>query len=228
MEVKKSQKADLESKKGLMLEIGLCASLLLTIGAFAWGQGKKELPDLAPPEEVFIQQEEIENTIQDTPVPQMPTPANIQTMIATEIEIVDDNTKIETQQIFQDFQEDFSFTEAATVAEVAGDMPDFFEKVEFMPKFQGGDISKFRTWVMGQIRYPEMAAGMGIQGTVEVQFFVNPDGSLSNIEVISKTNKELNNEAIRVVKRSPKWEPGRQGAVPVKVRVKVPVTFRLQ
>ncbi len=229
MEVKKSQKADLEGKKTLFLEIGLCVSLMLMIGAFAWGQDKREPPSMPAPEEEYVQEEVTENTVQDIPVPQIPTPANIMTVISPNIQIVDNNTQIETEQIFTDFNEDTQFTEQATVAEIGGDdFPGFYEKVEQMPRFQGGDVNKFSSWLNGRVVYPDVAREMSIQGTVRVRFIVGVDGKLTNIEVISNTDRQLNNEVLRVVRQSPKWEPGVQQNAAVPVRVEVSVVFRIQ
>jgi protein TonB len=230
MEVKKSQKTDLENKKSLFFQIGLCASLLLMIGAFAWGTGSKEVKISAAQEEEFVPVEQVENTEQDMPVPQMPTPAQTMSVLTDNIQIVDNSTQVETQLEFADFEESMAFNANPTSAtEIQGDLwPDFFEKVEHMPKFQGGDIQTFRTWVLGRVRYPEMAQSMGITGTVTVRFMVNPDGTVGDVEVMSKTDRSLNNEAIRVVKSSPKWEPGRQGVTPVKVRFTIDVKFQMQ
>ena len=100
--------------------------------------------------------------------------------------------------------------------------------VEQMPTFQGGDLLSFRRWVMSQIRYPEIAQQNGIQGRVIVQFIVEIDGSLSNIEVIQSPDTSLTAEAVRIISNSPKWEPGRQRNDPVRVVFTMPVDFRLQ
>ncbi len=228
MEVKKSQKADLESKKTLFLEIGLCASLLLMIGAFAWGQSKREAPKMPEVMEEFVPTEEIENTVQDEPLPPVPTPANVMTILSDNIEIVDDNTQIETEQIFADFEFDVAFSEGATVGEVNFDMPEVFVKVSNMPKFQGGDLEKFRQWVQKEAQYPEVQRAMGIEGRVIVQFIVNMDGSLSDFEVISDTDPALNKEALRVVSKSPKWTPGDNAGKPARVRITIPVVFNVE
>ncbi len=226
MEVKKSQKADLEGKKTLFLEIGLCASLLLMIGAFAWGQDKREAPSLPEVIEEFVPTEEIENTVQDQPVPQMPTPANIMSVITDNIQIVDNNTQIEPSQVFADFEFDTGFSDAASIGEIGGDMPEIFTKVEQDASFQGGGINAFSRWVRTHVTYPEVARSLGIQGKVMVQFIVNTDGTLSDIKVISNTDKMLNDAVLRAVNRAPKeWTPGRQTGKAVRQRIEIPVTF---
>lgn len=231
MEVKKSSKADLEGRKTLFLEIGLCASLLMMIGAFAWGQGKREAPAPPPADEEFVETEIVEQTVQEVPVMQIPTPAQVLSVLSDHIEIVTNDKQVATNDVFADFSMDNSAVAHVTSAvEIKGTegMPDFFENVAFMPKFNGQDYNAFIPWIMTRIRYPEMALQMGTQGTVMVRFIVRPDGSLTDIEVTSNTDRSLNAEALRVVKQSPKWTPGRQITEPVPVRIEVPVEFKLQ
>jgi protein TonB len=111
--------------------------------------------------------------------------------------------------------------------EVPGQGPIFFEKLEFQPKFQGGGLDRFHSWVTGRVKYPLMAQQMQITGTVMVKFLISVDGSVTDVEVTSNTNKLLNDEVIRVVRSSPKWEPGRQGTRPVVALVTLPVAFTI-
>ena len=108
---------------------------------------------------------------------------------------------------------------------VASPGGEIFFIVEQMPKFQGGDINKFRKWVASQLRYPEDAAEKGISGRVVVSFIVETDGSLSNITVVRGSYPSLNAEALRVVKSSPKWEPGLQRNHKVRVSMTLPIIF---
>jgi len=104
-----------------------------------------------------------------------------------------------------------------------------FMVVEEMPTFIGSDKYKdFVEYISKNIKYPEIAAESGIEGRVFVQFIVEPDGSVTNVEVIRGVNPELDKEALRVVKNSPKWEPGKQRGVPVRVSFSFPVIFSLQ
>lgn len=227
MEVKKSQKADLQNKRSLFLEIGLCVSLLLMILVFGLSQDEKVIKDVSVEEE-FVQVEQIEITRQEQNMPQTPTPAQALSVLSDAIKIVDNDTKIETTMVFADFQEDFAFNDSPTSGvEIAGTGDDFFMIVEDMPTFQGGGLDKFRNWVMGKIQYPSIAQSMNIQGTVVLSFIIERDGSLTNIEVLSSADSVLDKEAIRVVGMSPKWEPGRQRDTPVRVKFTLPINFQL-
>ena len=100
--------------------------------------------------------------------------------------------------------------------------------VEQKPTFNGGDAQQFSKWVNSQIIYPEDAKASGAHGRVIVQFTVEPDGSLSNVNVLkSSGTPSLDAEAVRVVSSSPKWEPGRQEDKAVRVVYSFPIVFRI-
>ena len=97
-----------------------------------------------------------------------------------------------------------------------------------MPSFQGGDLMTFRAWVMGQIRYPQIAIENNITGRVVVSFVIEKDGRLTNIQVLQTPDSSLSDETIRVLKTSPKWTPGKQRNQTVRVKYTLPVQYNLQ
>ena len=101
---------------------------------------------------------------------------------------------------------------------------------EKMPSFQGGDLNTFRTWVQERIQYPAEAAKQNIQGRVVVSFEIKADGSLADLKVLQSPDKLLSDEASRVIGNVPAdaWAPGRQRGQAVRVKLTVPVDFRLQ
>ena len=103
----------------------------------------------------------------------------------------------------------------------------FGDVAEQMPSFPGGD-RKLMEYLSENIRYPEELADACIQGRVIVSFIVEKDGSISNVKVAKSLDPLLDKEAVRVVSGMPKWIPGRQNGVAVRVRYIIPVTFRLQ
>jgi periplasmic protein TonB len=103
-----------------------------------------------------------------------------------------------------------------------------FVVVEENATFQGGDINTFRNWVMEHTRYPESAREMGIEGKVIVQFVVNSQGSIENVKVLRELDPACDAEAIKVIKSSPKWVPGKQGGKSVKQQFVLPIVFKLQ
>jgi len=107
------------------------------------------------------------------------------------------------------------------------DEPIPFQLVEVKPSFQGGDANKFSTWVNTQLQYPKIAKDNDVQGRVTLQFTVDVDGSVTNVKVLRGVDPSLDNEAMRVVRMSPKWTPGRQKGKPVRVTYTFPVIFQL-
>ena len=98
-----------------------------------------------------------------------------------------------------------------------------FEVVEQKPSFPGGDGA-----LMSWLRYPSIAAEIGVQGRVIVQFVVEKDGSITDVKIAKSVDPSLDKEAARVIKSMPHWIAGRQNGSPVRVRFTVPVTFKLQ
>jgi periplasmic protein TonB len=103
-----------------------------------------------------------------------------------------------------------------------------FVVVEENATFQGGDLNTFRTWVMEHTKYPESAREMGIEGRVIVQFVINSTGHIENVKVLRELDPACDQEAIRVIKSSPKWVPGKQGGRAVKQQFVLPIVFKLQ
>lgn len=108
------------------------------------------------------------------------------------------------------------------------DEPIPFAIVEEKPTFNGGDANSFSTWVNEQLVYPAEAFKKNVQGRVTLQFTVNSDGAVSNVKVLRGVSKELDAEAVRVVKLSPKWTPGKQKGKPVSVIYNFPIIFMLK
>ena len=115
--------------------------------------------------------------------------------------------------------------QAAAEAKVAedGDMP--YVKVEKMPTFMGGDLNVFRNWVQSKIQYPKEAMDKGIKGRVVCSFVVEKDGSLTDFDVLQSPDKSLGDEVVRILKTSPKWEPGEQRGEKVRVKFTLPIVF---
>jgi protein TonB len=108
-----------------------------------------------------------------------------------------------------------------------GDEGEVFQVVEQMPEFPGG-MDKLMEYLSKNIKYPSIAQENNIQGRVIVEFVVNKDGSIVEPKVMRSVDTSLDNEAMRVIKSMPKWNPGKQRGKAVRVRYTVPVLFRLQ
>ena len=104
---------------------------------------------------------------------------------------------------------------------------EIFRSVEQMPQFPGGDAALMK-FLQSHINYPPMAAENNVQGKVILQFVVEKDGKVGEVKVARSVDKDLDREAIRVVKTLPRFTPGRQNGQPVRVWYTLPVTFKLQ
>lgn len=100
------------------------------------------------------------------------------------------------------------------------------DAIEQLPEFPGG-MQAFMSHISKSIRYPWICKEQKIQGNVLVGFVVEKDGSVSNVTALKKVHANLNTEAIRVVKSSPKWKPGLVEGQPARVQMAVYVNFKL-
>lgn len=102
-----------------------------------------------------------------------------------------------------------------------------FDIVEQQPLFPGG-LTALMKYLSENTKYPVVAQENGVQGRVTVQFVVEKDGSISDVHVLRGVDPSLDKEAVRVVKSMPRWTPGKQNGITVRVNYRVPVLFRLQ
>lgn len=143
------------------------------------------------------------------------------------LDIVTNDTKITTEISFDEFEEGMEIETTVVEVEeeeIEEDQP--FIKVEKMPTFHGGDLNQFRNWVQGKLRYPQIAQN-GISGRVIMSFVIERDGTLTNIEILQSPDRSLSEEATRVVKSSPKWEPV-CSVTRLYVKYTLPVVFQIQ
>jgi protein TonB len=82
--------------------------------------------------------------------------------------------------------------------------------------------------VNSRLVYPEIAKENGLQGRVTLSFTIKADGTLSDVKVLRGVDPSLDQEAVRVVKSSPKWTPGKQRDRAVAVSYTFPVIFQLR
>ncbi len=230
MEIKKNPKVDVQNKRVLLLEIGLALSLLVVIGAFLYTPREYQIEQIEQVTAV-VEEEITEITRQDQKPPEPPKRTEI-TVITDILNIVTNDEKIETSVDFAEFAEDVEIIQQVAVEEevIEDDQP--FMKVEQMPSFMGHQgneaLAAFRNWVMQRVRYPQIAQENNISGRVLLTFVIERDGALTNIQVLQTPDSSLSDEAIRILKTSPKWSPGMQRNKPVRVKYILPIDFRIQ
>lgn len=225
---KKSEKGNLENKKSTFILIGFIIVLGLVYTCFELfaSQDKGDVFVIDEEEYVEVMDEDVLATDQTPP----PPPPVQQTQEAV-LNVVDDNIKVSLDQnLFnQDYSEDFVVEEYEPIEIVAEDVDDIpiVRFAEKMPEFPGGSEALY-AFLQKELRYPEVARNSGIQGTVLVEFVVERDGKVSNVKAAASLFPDCDEEAIRVVKLLPKWNPGEQMGKPVRCYFNIPIRFTLQ
>jgi len=220
MESKKNKKADLERMYRLFLNVGLCTSLMLVILAFEWPAYRHGgIVDLDPGVDFYEPIIEIPPTDQPPPPPpkiQLP-----------EIIVVENEVEIELKP---EVDLDVEVTIETIIEEVVKlkdeDVDVIVDFVENEPQFPGG-IQAFYKYVKDNMNYPSQARKMGVEGRVFIQFVVDENGNLSEVKAIKGIGAGCDEEAERVLRESPRFIPGKQRGRPVKVRMVMPIVFKL-
>ena len=222
MEPKKNPKIDLYQKTGMFLNIGMAASLLIVILAFEWrSYDDSAIMDLGNVDDDFEDILEIPPTEQPPPPPpkvqvpeiiEVPDEEEIEEEIEVELDVeVTEETVVE-EIVFEEAPEEENVDEIFTIVEESASFP--------------GGIKAFYEFLGKNMKYPRQAQRMGIEGRVYVQFVVERDGSLTDIVVVKGIGAGCDEEAIRVLKNSPKWKPGKQRGKPVRQKMVQPVSFK--
>ncbi len=218
----------LEKLRGIFFQIGLIIAGGITLLAFEWttptyistldGEIVEELEWDYPYVEPFeIEKEQPKEDKIEAPK-----------VKSEELEIVKDDYK-EKEGEKEDEKKDIVVPDLVNLnvkEEVKeDDTPKF--GADKMPEYVGG-IDKLFKYLSANIKYPEDARRVGIEGKVHVQFVVNKNGEIKDVKILHGVNKWLDEEALRVVKGMPKWEPGKQHGKPVSVYYTLPISFKLK
>lgn len=142
-------------------------------------------------------------------------------VVGVNAQVIDDHLDV---AVISDAEHDPRGVEIFEITEP--DENSIFQVVETQPEFPGG-MAELMKYLQKNIRYPQICKEQRVQGRVIVQFVVNADSTITDVNVVKPVNPYLDQEALRVVKAMPKWNPGKQRGEPVRVRFTLPVTFRL-
>lgn len=187
-----------------------------TVGAEMLNIPKEDLPPPPPPPppppDVVQQQRFV--------APKVTTDSVETTMVSQEELNAKPNTEAPAE-------ENIEVTETKTQVIEQEAPKEIFTVVEEQPGYPGGDESRIK-FLQENIKYPEEAKELGVQGKVFVTFVVEVDGSITDVKVLRGIGAGCDEEAIRVVKSMPKWIPGKQRGVPVRVQFNLPIKFTLQ
>jgi len=221
MELKKNPKLDYRRKYALFFNIGLVLSLLIVISAFEW-KFVETVSEVDLSGFVLSDETTIVAITEHKPRPKPPLKQ------ITVIEIVEDDIDVDEIEV------DFDAIEVDKIEDIVSEIEappveladEIVVIAETMPSFIGG-IEAFYKFVGKNLKYPAQARRMGIEGKVFVHFVVDKDGSLSDIKVVKGIGAGCDEEVERIIRKSPKWNPGKQRGNPVRVRMMMPITFRL-
>jgi len=230
MQVKKSDKVNLEKNKLNFLLIGLVFSLAICLVAFEWTTEEMSESNLGglTGDEVF--EEEIENTVQETPPEEIEQPEPEPETVIEELTIVEDDVKVADVDINSE-ADDKTKTNINIVQSFDVEVEEEVEAIAFAvvedkPVFPGGDAALMK-FIADNTKYPEIAKENGIQGRVFIQFVIDKNGAVTKVQVAKGVDPYLDAEALRVVKLLPNWTPGKQRGKPVPVTFVVPINFKL-
>lgn len=229
MELKKSEKADLESKKGVYFQLGLIFAMAVVLVAFEWKSYDKVETDIYANQKATTEVEElVQITQQNTPPPPpAPPPPSLVLNIVENTAQINDDISIDAEADERTQVEEYKAPVAVAQEEEAEvQEQEIFQVVETAPSFPGGDGARMK-FLQENIKYPQMARESGIQGTVYVTFVVERNGSVTDVKILRGIGGGCDEEAVRVVKNMPKWEPGKQRGKPVRVQFNMPIKFTL-
>ena len=226
-QVKKSPSANLEPQKATYWLMGIVLAVALVFLALEWTTTTRQLDESMltivdePEEELLITRHE------PPPPPPPPPPAEVpeipEVLIEVEYEV---ETRIEIVQEGEIIPPAPPPPPPAAV-DTGPPIDHIWEVVEVPAEFPGGQAA-LMAWLTRNMNFPTAAAEMGIQGRVTVQFVVERDGSITDVQIVQSSDPVFNREATRVVSAMPRWTPARQGGENVRFRFTLPVHFRLQ
>lgn len=224
MERKKTVEADLSRKSSLFMMIGLVISLSITVTAFEWkNTGMGDLMDLGTIDDDFPDILEIPQTVQPPKDP--PKIKHFQIIDIPDDEEIDEEIDIDIDvEVTEDTEIEDVIFEPEPEEEVADKIMLFPEE---QASFPGGQKA-WRKFLRDNLKYPKQAQRMNLSGAVMLSFVVNKEGMISDIEVIREVGGGCDEEAVRVLSLSPKWNPGLQRGRAVKSRMTIRVVFNLR
>ena len=231
MEVKKTKTASLENKKRSFFLFGFLASLGVVLMAIEWATFDVNY-DL-PADKIGLLAE-TQPDIEDIEIlrPEPKTPQQSQQEILDTF-VIDNKLKPDTMKVRKPTPD--------PILPDPGALPDtfnfgpkkkpkiitVFKVVEEMPQY-GNSSSALFEYLGKKIKYTSFARESGVQGTVYVQFVVEPDGTITNAKVVRGLDPGLDKIALKAIENMGDWNPGKQRGKEVRVQLVIPIKFKLR
>lgn len=237
MIAKKNPRYDLERKRFAFFQVGLLTVGSLTLAAFVW-----ESPTM---------QERVLRQVERTDVSAFEYTEQTKKEEPQKVHAIQDKKEVLAQLDIQRDVSELSLTTKNNSSEVKSHvsvssnvkmgtflivpqvkLPDLTAEIiegfpDKDPSYQGGYLA-MQTFVGQALSYPQPAIEAGIEGKVYVGFVVEKDGSISQIKILRGVDRDLDREALRLVRQMPTWIPGEKNGKKVRTSVRLPIVFKLR
>lgn len=236
MEQKKTRRADIDQRRTTGFLLGLVFVLSIFYVSLEWnsvdsddGIDPIDLDELMHESELVpMSNEELTSRIEEKQ--EAPKTEQLH-VVDDQVELQPDDVEAavegegdDDEQLLQELQEEDD--KALAALNVDPNNPLNFHIVEDLPKYPGGAV-EFMKWLTRNLQYPAAARARKTQGKVVAVFYVEKDGSVTGINVTQSLSPECDREALRVLRKMPKWEPGIQNDQPCRTKVCIPIVFKL-
>ena len=235
MEIKKSDKANLDKRRRENFMLGLVLALAMLFAALEFtthpaglSEDKNLLDDL--PEDLDMKPAiEQKDMISASEVPSPASKAITQKVTEVPKTVATQEIAPVTSKLVigdgEGVARQSDVTEALPQIPITKDSV-VLKTVEQLPEFPGG-IVQFMKWLTRNLRYPSVAQSQRIQGKVVISFIINKDGSIASPTIVQSADPLLDREAMRVIRMMPHWKPGLQDGKPCRTMFAIPVNFQL-
>ncbi len=226
MQIKKTEKANLESKRSIFLQIGFISSLAFVLLAFEWTTVETEKFDWDFDRGTIIDEDLYEVKI----IKEKPEIKKVKIVtpifVDDEDDLPDDDVIVDVE-VTENTENSLENLKGFDTGEPEVEDNFIYEFVQKYPEFPGGEPALF-AFLSKNLEYPRLAKEINLTGTVYVEFIVWKDGSIRNVKIIRGPGSGIGEEVIRVINKMPNWEPGMQGGKKVNVNFRMPVSFKLR
>ena len=230
MEIKKSSKADLEHLRIQGFLLGLVVVLASLFVVFEYSiipDDPLDDPDLL---EQFQNDSELSSLMR--PENELALAPKAEPDPTVKLKIVEDDTPQDVRQQEEPVETDVDSDMNESLEEEEPEKPEEKDSpmqtrvVEDLPQFPGGPM-EFLKWLTRNLKYPQSARVLKVQGRVVTEFIVNTDGSVTDIKIVKPLHADCDREALRVLRMMPRWTPGVQNDQPCRTKVCIPIVFSL-
>ena len=236
MEEKKTRRADMEQRRTTGFLLGLIFVLSIIFVSLEWNSNDSgddvnpiDLTDLMHESELVPMSNEetamqLEEKSQEEKGEQLRVVEDDVELQQPDEELQGEGEGDDDETLLKELSEEDD--KALAPLDVDPNNPLNFHVVEDLPKFPGGAVELMK-WLTRNLRYPTVARNKKTQGKVVAVFYIEKDGSVTGISVTKSLSPECDNEALRVLRKMPKWEPGVQNDQPCRTKVSIPIVFKL-